>query len=173
MVYIGIDNGVTGSIGIISEEEYSFFKTPTIKQQDYTQKKKNISRIDTKLLYELLMDLGFRKDVKAIIERPMINSMRFNSSISAARALEATLIVLEDLDISYTFIDSKSWQKELLPIGVKSSPELKAASFDIGCRLFPSTEESIIKQKDADGLLIAEWLKRFDNGTLKRKVKSY
>lgn len=50
--YIGIDNGVTGSIGVIAEDRsvVSFWKTPIIKQQDYTKAKKNITRIDGVLL---------------------------------------------------------------------------------------------------------------------------
>ena len=60
---------------------------------------------------------------------------------------------------SYEYIDSKEWQKVLLQKGVKG-PELKKASQDIGCRLFPKLKDIIIKQKDADGILIAEYCKR-------------
>jgi hypothetical protein len=47
----------------------------------------------------------------------------------------------------------------MFPKGLKGI-ELKKASMDIGIRLFPHLEEVIIKQKDADGLLIAEWARR-------------
>ena len=39
-------------------------------------------------------------------------------------------------------------------------PELKAASLDIGKRLFPLYAEVMEKQKDADGMLIAEFCRR-------------
>lgn len=57
------------------------------------------------------------------------------------------------------YCDSKHWQRILLPKGAKG-PELKKASMDIGCRLFPEHEKLIRKHKDADGLLIAEWARR-------------
>ena len=46
--YIGIDNGVTGSIGIVGRDltYYNMVKTPVISGQDYTKAKKNISRVD-------------------------------------------------------------------------------------------------------------------------------
>jgi hypothetical protein len=86
----------------------------------------------------------------------MVNSTRFNASLSAIRALEATLIALEESKLPYEYIDSKEWQKHLLPKGLKGSDELKKASLDIGKRLFPSLE----LKKDADGVLIAEYLRR-------------
>jgi hypothetical protein len=91
----------------------------------------------------------------------MVNSTRFNATLSAIRALEATLIALERSQFPYEYIDSKEWQKVLLPKGLKGSDELKAASLDIGKRLFPSLD---IK-KDADGLLIAEYMRRRDTKT--------
>jgi hypothetical protein len=85
----------------------------------------------------------------------MINSTRFNASLSAVRALEATLIALEQFQFRYEYIDSKEWQKLLLPKNIKGSDELKKASLDIGKRMFPDLD---IK-KDADGLLIAEYMR--------------
>jgi hypothetical protein len=156
--YIGIDNGVSGTIGIIySHGKTEFVKTPVKKEQSYTKKKQEISRVVIQDLYEIL---NIPTDVFALVERPMVNGTRFNASMSAVRALEATLNILELLDIPYQYIDSKEWQKELLPNGVKGSEELKKASKDIGCRLFPQHRELIEKHKDADGILIAEYAKR-------------
>ena len=170
-VYIGLDNGVSGTIGVITEDEYFFYKTPVFSQQDYVKVKRNITRINQKELYTKLFK--FENDnVFVGIERPMINSLRFKASISAARALESTLNVLELLEFPYIFLDSKAWQKELLPNGVRTSIELKVASFDIGSRLFPKVKELIKKHKDADGMLIAEWMKRFQQGTLTKVYKN-
>jgi ribosome biogenesis protein Tsr3 len=90
----------------------------------------------------------------------MVNPGRFTATISAVRALEATLIVLEELDIAYDYIDSKGWQKDLLPLGLKSSDQQKKASAEVGIRMFPQFKELITKHKDADGILIAEWARR-------------
>jgi hypothetical protein len=157
-IYIGIDNGVTGSIGIIGTDWSEFIRTPTKSEQNYTKTKGNISRINFPVLKGLL-EVYLGGNGVAIIERPMVNPGRFKSTTSALRSLEATLIVLEELDFPYMYCDSKQWQKELLPAGIKG-PELKTASVDIGCRLFPNHEHFIKKHKDADGLLIAEWARR-------------
>jgi len=76
---------------------------------------------------------------------------------SAMRSMEATLVVLELLSIPYIWIDSKEWQSELLPHGIKGTDALKSASKDVGIRRFPQFKELIQKRKDADGILIAEY----------------
>ena len=44
--YIGIDNGVSGTIAVLSPSGNHFGKIPTKKEQDYTKAKKNITRLD-------------------------------------------------------------------------------------------------------------------------------
>lgn len=158
MYYVGIDNGVSGSLGIVSEsgEEAFYHPMPTKSGQDYTKAKKNITRIDYPQLVSLLTG---RTPCKVFVERPMVNPRRFVATTSAVRALEAVLIACEGLVLPYQFIDSRQWQRVLLPQGVEG-PELKKASLDIGSRLFPSLAEVIKKQGDADGLLIAEFARR-------------
>jgi hypothetical protein len=156
---IGFDNGITGTIGIIYPDGTSeFFKTPIIKEQNYTKAKANISRIDFVKLYDILKSKDLN-NVMCLIERPMVNPGRFKASVSALRALEATLIIVELLKIPYQYIDSKEWQRELLPKG-STKDQLKKDSEDIGCRLFPQHQELIKKHKDADGILIAEYCRR-------------
>lgn len=153
--YIGIDNGVTGSIGIVSltGSQQEFFKTPTFSCINYQKQVKNINRVD---VAELRYRLRNVQNPIAFIERPMVNPGRFSASTSALRALEATLIVLEELKIPYQFIDSKEWQKEMLPKGIKGADVLKKASLGVGARLFPQ----FTFKGDADGMLIAEWARR-------------
>ena len=50
-LYIGIDNGTSGTIGILGEHNNLFIETPIIKEQSYTKKKEMISRIDINRLY--------------------------------------------------------------------------------------------------------------------------
>jgi hypothetical protein len=158
-IYVAIDNGTTGTIGLIREGQILFTKVPTKSEQNYTKKKGNITRIDVSELVNLLKPLEGDKPF-AIIERPFVNPKMFKATISAVRALEAVLNVLEFLRIPYRYIDSKEWQKEMLPEGTKGTPALKKASMDIGCRLFPEHREAIEKHGDADGLLMAEYLRR-------------
>ena len=53
-LYIGIDNGTSGTIGILGEHNNLFIETPIIKEQSYTKKKEMISRVDINRLYEVL-----------------------------------------------------------------------------------------------------------------------
>lgn len=164
-IYIGIDNGVTGTVSIYDEKgNIHHFPIPVISELSYTKKKQYITRINTQQLEQELRDLGIPDSIKksfCLIERPMVNPRRFKQSISAARALEATLIVLENLKIARQYIDSKEWQKMFIPSGIlklkskKKSEELKRAAADIAKRLFP-----YIETKDADSLLIMEYARR-------------
>lgn len=160
MTCIGIDNGVTGAIG---SREYGLVPMPTTKGQDYTKKKQNVSRVDARKLISIFKDYG---DIFLVIERPMVNPGRFKATKSALRCLESILVVCDLFDIPYAFIDSKEWQKYLLPKGIKG-PELKRASSDIGKRLFPEYSEAIDKQGDADALLIHEYAVRNNWGGTK------
>lgn len=159
-VFIGIDNGVSGTIGIVSENETIFVKTPTKSEQNYTKAKGNITRVDVLKLAQLISPyISIRDNVYCLIERPMVNPSRFQATTSALRALEATLNVIESMGYSYSYCDSKEWQKELLPKG-SSGEQLKTDSRDIAKRLFPKHSDLIEKHKDGDGILIAEYCRR-------------
>ena len=152
----GIDNGVSGSIGIICEDgSVHFHLTPVKKTLNYTKTKSWLNRIDVVKLEEILTALPVENS-HVYLERPMVNPGRFKATVSALRALEATLIVIERLKLPLTYEDSKEWQKEMLPKGLEGTDELKAASLAIGNRLWPSVKF----KSDADALLMAEWARR-------------
>lgn len=155
-VFCGIDNGVTGSIGIIYEDgSYECHITPVRKELNYTKAKSYISRINALELTKILSVANTNSNI--FIERPMVNPSRFNATVSALRCFEATITILETLGLSYEVVDSRSWQKELLPSGL-SGEELKPASLSVGKRLFPNVD--IGKHSDMDGMLIAEFCRR-------------
>ena len=161
MIFIGIDNGVSGSIGIIDtiSEEVFYYKTPVVKSLNYTKSKQWMNRIDVAELWNILKKYK-GSNASIAIERPMVNPMRFKASTSALRALEATLIVIERLQFSYRYLDSKEWQHVLLPKQLESN-ELKIASIEVCKRIFPKL--NLTGFKDADGILIAEYLRRVSN----------
>ena len=156
---------------------------PVKKHLDYTKKEKWIHRIDTIELSNIFMQ--FRKPIiipkkhskindeiarfinantkyiKVFIERPMVNPMMFNASLSAVRALESVLIILEKFELPHEYMDSRKWQKELLPkLKDKKNrhAKLKKLSLAIGKRIFPMIDFTGFD--DADGLLIAEFTRR-------------
>jgi len=155
-IFIGIDNGVTGGITILSESGFVHLHiaTPVKNCLNYTKKKAFHNRVNYPELYDILFD-NIANDIPfCMIERPMVNPGRFQATTSALRALEATEIILEELKIPYQFIDSKEWQKALLPSGLQKE-ELKKAANDVVRRLFPKQE--IV---NADSILIAEYCRR-------------
>jgi hypothetical protein len=155
-VFIGIDNGVTGAITILSEDGFvhAHVKTPVKNCLNYTKKKAFINRVNYQELSDLLFDMIATDTPFCMIERPMVNPMRWGASVSALRCLEATEILLEELKIPYQFIDSKEWQKALLPSGLQKE-ELKKAADSVAHRLFPKL--TIV---NADSVLIAEHCRR-------------
>lgn len=157
--YLGIDNGVSGSIALLVDGKALFVPTPTRTEKSYTKSAAKITRIDfEELNARLLAWRHLSSEIHGIIERPYVNPKGFKATVSALRSLEATLIGLEMNGVSYEYIDSKVWQKAMLP-GV-SGADLKSASRDVGIRLFPGLREEIGEHKDADSLLIAEWARR-------------
>ena len=161
MISIGIDNGVSGQIGAIDPGgKVALWHTPTMELLHYTKQKQYFRRIDTPALEDIfkgILDWGYT-DAFILLERPMVNPTRFKATESAIRAYEATLIVMERLKIGYRVVDSKEWQKKMLPEGLKG-PELKKASLAVGERTFPKVDFTGFK--DADGLLLAEYGRRF------------
>ena len=158
--YVGIDNGVSGSIGVLDErgDVIHYSPTPCFMELNYTKEKRNVTRVNARKLYSMLKVLQEEDTLacfRVFIERPMVNPQRFQASLSAIRALETTLIVLERLKWGVQYVDSREWQSLLLPKGSKGEA-LKTDSVSIGCRRFPRYAEQIKKHKDADGLLIAE-----------------
>lgn len=154
--FCGIDNGVSGSIGLINADTgaYEFHITPTRKELNYTKAKAYITRIKPLELTKILSVAGSGSMV--MIERPMVNPGRFQATVSALRCFEATITVLETLGLPYSVCDSKEWQREVLPKGC-SGDELKSASSDVGNRLYP--ESKTVKHPDRDGMLIAHYCK--------------
>lgn len=154
--FVGIDNGVTGSIGLLYPNGANFFVlTPVVKELSYTKEKQFIHRINWKELRANIPPMSF-----VLIERPMVNSKAFTATSSALRALEATLIIVEMLECEFIYIDSKEWQREFIASSVIGHDNLKEASKKIGINLFPNHTTKITKHGDADGLLIAEYGRR-------------
>jgi hypothetical protein len=159
--YIGIDNGPSGTIGVITPHQTYFFKTPVFRELDFQKTKaKYLNRFDGYVCHRALTACEMTGRKLCCMERPFSNGKAYNASTIALRCWEAQLIMLKQMGIPRTTVDSKPWQAMLLPAGVKGSKQLKEASKHVGMRLFPEHEELIKRHGDADGILIAEWARR-------------
>lgn len=152
--FIGIDNGVSGGVTILSQDGTVLLheRTPVKRCLNYTKKKAFINRLEQEKMKSILATAG--DNTFCMIERPMVNPGRFAATISAMRCMEATEILLEQLQIPYQFIDSKEWQRELLPSGLVKD-ELKIAASQVAKRLYPRL--SVV---NADCLMIALYCKQ-------------
>jgi hypothetical protein len=180
---IGIDNGSTGSVGIIRDGAVVHFgPVPTQPFLHYGKKGTISNRLDRAAFRGLLLgavpcvvqtEHDFVTDrvlatsitptlsaVRVYIERPFTGgAMMIKSMLSSARFFEATIIALEDMGLGYEVIDSGTWQKPVLG-AVTGSKELKLASKLRGLQLCPQFKDAITKQGDADGLLISHYFSR-------------
>ena len=157
------DNGTTGTIGWICSPPMveDMIEVPVKKRASFHKSPRSTTVIDIDALEKALRDMLDRAKVKpcdviAYRERPMINPKRWQASMSASRADEAETIVLERMGIEYHYVDSKAWQRHILPSSGKkgtTSDILKAESKDIGCKMFKHLSTIINKHGDADGIL--------------------
>jgi hypothetical protein len=164
MFAIGIDNGVTGSIGWIFNGKCGLMKMPVRRVLNYGQSGKYINRIDVHSLKTFLVGCKMEaerdeQDIKILMERPFTGGpTMIQAMLSAARSFEATLIVVETVKIGFRVIDSREWQKVLLP-KVKGTTDLKKASQQKAREMWPDLKTNFTIS-DADGLMIAEYLRR-------------
>ena len=159
--FLAFDNGVTGALAtynsVNQKLDFHLSKDYIKKELSYTKVEKHITRIDTPKLRGIISSaIEQSSSPIAIIERPMVNPTRFVASCSALRALEATLVVLEEFSIPVVYCDSKEWQHKLL--GKNPLVDTKENSRNLGLELYPQFEKEISKQ-DADALLILHWFK--------------
>ena len=156
-IFIGIDNGVTATVGVVGDGiAPRTFHVPVKKEQNYTKAKDIITRLDAKGFADIFVGYD-PAEITVLMERPMVNPGRFKATTSALRCFEAELVIIEYLLLRRMYVDSRDWQKVLLPKGC-SGDDLKKASLDIGNRLFPQFAD--FKHPDRDGLLIAEFGRR-------------
>ena len=165
MTIIGIDNGASGSVGVIHEGiAVHFGPVPTQPYLHYGKKGSIGQRLDRVALKGLLRDAPRPQDrplvwefdpskIRVYVERPFSGKF-INAVVPAHRFFEATIITLEDMNLGYEVIDSGVWQKSLLG-SVTGSADLKKASKLRGIQMYPGFKDAITKQGDADGLLIA------------------
>jgi hypothetical protein len=154
--FIGLDNGCSSNgVALFVNDLVRYEKLPIKKERNYQKEEHNLTRIDVPGFRSLLTSWNLpSKETIIVMERPGVNPARFNASLSAVRCLEAELIVIEEFGFETSFIDSRVWQRALLP-GVEGSVELKKASLALGQQMFPQFK---IK-KDADSLLIGYYWK--------------
>ena len=187
MYILGIDNGVTGSIAMMdhSGKIVMHSPVPVYKEQKWTKPKTQKLKTKTKLVYDeitmidadalqrmLVKYTSTISDIHCFLERPAISyaaAWSMKTSISAAMSWAYVVYILKKLQIPRTDIDSKDWQKQLIPeaMGVNNKEYMKTlkagernkllkdAAYDLAKTLYPPLNS---KDKGAgDSICICEY----------------
>ena len=168
-IFAAFDNGVSATIGAVSEDgSWTMFrKVPTYREREYmTTKTRFMTHLDQDAVAAILADLSSRGDLVLVTERPFVNPRMFKATMSGVRAHEILLAALRTAGVSlHATWDSKHWQKPML--GDCRVGETKPRSLEVGCSLYPRHADDMRKHGDADGLLMAHWLRECCLGTEK------
>lgn len=171
---IGMDNGCTGTIcsWILKNNDIDFRLTPSKHVLNYQKEINYLDRLDHEEIQKWIKNqinnakLLYNDEIRIIIilERPMVNPQRFDSSLNAVRSFEALLVILQQLNLKYITIDSKQWQHHFFGKDT-SFMNLKLESLKIGIDLLrqykPKNYTKMIEMTrshgDADALLITKY----------------
>lgn len=166
MIYIGIDPGLSGAVGIIQEDAligphgdidvYSVFDTPTALVEGETTKRKYL----VPSMVRLLVPYAKRTDVLAVLEN--VHSMPKQGVASSFCFGEGKGIwegILAALEIPTELVSPQRWKKEIM---ADQGKEKSAARFK-AMSLFPSLADQLKLVKHdgrAEALLMAEYARR-------------
>jgi len=160
-VFIGVDNGVTGTLGAVPEDGgWSLFsRMPTYKSKEYMRSKTRfMTHLDPVALEKFFRDLATEGPLTIVTERPLVNPKLFKATMSAVRCHEILLATMRRMGLSlYATWDSRDWQSKVL--GKLEKGETKPASLAKGLELYPDHAEMMKRHGDADGILMAHWLR--------------
>ena len=158
--YIGIDPGLDGGIGFLSEAGMSAFPMPfVISEKKKGGKTTHKRKLDIAGLKSLLISQSAIHPQIAIIERQgAMPGQGVVSQFSIGLNYGMILGLLEGLEIPVVIIAPQSWKKEMLAGTLKD----KAASIQTAQRLFPNinlkrTEKcTVLHDGMAEAALLAE-----------------
>lgn len=152
MIWIGVDNGVSGSIGIIG----TGLEPMLVNAREYTRKKKRGGlEVDPTAFLQIITEHGPVAGV--ILENPFRGKHR-NVEVSAAHFDSVARTMMEIHQIPFVSVASGDWQRPLLKVpprkkGVKT--DTKRISMEAGALRWPSLRAQIEDQGDADALFLA------------------
>ncbi len=161
-IYIGIDPGATGAVGILYRGKAFVGDIPTLKV-----KRSGGTKTETNLpaFVQALRVFGpVRHNLRVAVEQAQIQvSHHGNSAYTAFRVgvfFGQMLGILSALRVSYVRAAPQAWKRQMKLMGKD-----KEASRLMALELFPDADIRLKKHSDrAEALLIAEWHKRKLNG---------
>ena len=162
MIYIGIDPGLSGAVGVLTDVlntgvyAASVFDTPTVLVEGEKSKHKYL----TTAMALLLKPFADRQDVLAVLEN--VHSMPKQGVASSFCFGEGKGIwegILASFEIHTELVSPQRWKKEIM---ADQGKEKSAARFK-AMQLFPSLADQLKLVKHdgrAEALLMAEYARR-------------
>lgn len=161
-VYVGIDNGSTGSIGYMAGT-YTSLLPMTEMCRRYTGNRKG-----TGLELDPITFDDYIKQIQKVhghiemvaIEKPFTNPRNVMTMVAARGMFAAIQAILELNRVPYIVVGAQEWQKKFLNGAVtaeanKGEKETKLRSRILGSQRWPELANPIKRQKDADALWLA------------------
>ena len=168
MIYIGIDPGLSGAVGIIDESypgklsspgpdpQINVFDTPTVLVKAETTKRKYM----VGAMALLLKPYAGRQDVVVVLENVhSMPSQGVASSFSFGEGKGMWEGILGAFDIPFDLVSPQRWKKAIM---ADQGKEKSAARFK-AAQLFPSLTSQLSRVKDdgrAEAILMAEYGRR-------------
>jgi hypothetical protein len=120
--FVGVDNGPTALWTILGADGklVAHFPVPTKTTKNYQRTvDREVTRINVHQLREMFRPY-VGKNILFAVEKPMVMPQRFQATLTAVRAFEATLVAFElmqqdGVGVSYTIANSLDWQKPMIP----------------------------------------------------------
>jgi crossover junction endodeoxyribonuclease RuvC len=160
MIYIGIDPGLDGAVGVIGEQAGNgcprVFDTPTLTVEGEKTKR----RYNTAAMAQILMSIDLTKGILVILEN--VHSMPKQgvaSSFSFGQGLGMWQGIVAALGIPLEMPSPQRWKKEIM---ADQGRDKDAARFK-AIQLFPTLATQLSRVKDdgrAEALLMAEYGRR-------------
>jgi crossover junction endodeoxyribonuclease RuvC len=170
MIYIGIDPGLNGAVGVIQEDTligpygdidvYSVFDTPTMVISGVKEKR----ICNAAAMAELLKPFARQPDVLVVLES--VHSMPKQgvaSSFSFGEGLGMWKGIIATLGLPLEMPSPQRWKKEMLADQGKDKDASRAKAI----ALFPSLATQLARKKDdgrAEAILMAEYGRRLRKG---------
>jgi hypothetical protein len=186
MLWIGIDNGLTGAVASYNDATgtvTSIVDTPTYVVQKPNLRKGGVTKLrnrtmyDDAAMYQLLAGIcaGERGRVRVVIEEavpaPIMAKQRIKGQLVKGQPVGAASIfavglgfgiwrgILASIQVPYERVHPATWKAEML----RGSPRGKESARIKALELFPEAAPLLSRKMDhnrAEALLILEWGKR-------------
>lgn len=158
-IYIGIDPGQTGAMGILQPDPITEGEPYLSFVYDCPETIKEMGDLIGKIHFNFPIARAVIEKVNAFYKSSAKSAFTFGGNFSAWQ------MALACFKIPYEFVTPRGWQKVIYDSAAKI-PDPKKKSFERASRLFPDMELKTKRGKILDGrcdaLLIAEYCRRMD-----------